>query len=384
MKVTIFQYRMFHYRERLFELMRDKAAAAGIELRVVYGQAYRHELKKRDSVDLAWGHKVRSMYFPIKEKKDLCWQPAPATVRDSDLFVFMHENRLLANYWWLLRRRLGLGPKVAFWGHGRDFQSNAPGGLREKWKRLTLRWPDWWFGYTCLTRAILLDARYPDERITVVNNAIDNEQFSRDLQQVSGAEIAALRDETGFAADDFVAVYCGSLYAEKRLDQLFDIAVRTHAIEPRFRLLILGDGALRGEVESFAASRPWVRYLGAVHRLRKATCFRMAQLLLGPGAVGLNILDAFIAGTPLVTMRSAKHGPEIGFLDDGVNGWLIDDDVDDYVACLVALMADPAALAAAQQAALRAAEEYTVERMAERFVAGMRAALRPENTEVPA
>ncbi|SMC23061.1 Glycosyltransferase involved in cell wall bisynthesis [Andreprevotia lacus DSM 23236] len=384
MKVTLFQYRLFHYRLRLFELMRQKCTQAGIELNIVYGQPYGDEIKKKDTGELPWGIKVKSRYFPIKEKKDLCWQPAPAAVRDSDLFVFMHENRLLANYWWLLRRSLGMGPRVAFWGHGRDFQSYAPNGLREKWKRMTLNWPDWWFGYTSLTRRIVEAAGFPSKRITVVNNAIDNEEFVAELAAVTDADIVSLLGETGFAPSDFVAIYCGSLYKEKRIEQLLAIAERIHEQQPAFRLLIVGDGAQRSEVEQHAASRPWIAYLGAVHGARKAACFKLARVLLCPGAVGLNILDSFIAGTPLLTMKSAMHGPEIGFLEHSQNGYLINDSDDEYVAQVDQLISQPAELARVRHGALLAANEYTVDRMAERFVEGLRAALADRRQEQPA
>ncbi|WP_159876280.1 MULTISPECIES: glycosyltransferase family 4 protein [Aquitalea] len=371
MKVTIFQYRLFHYRTKLFELMRVKCAQRGIRLDVVYGQPYRDEIKKKDTGRLDWAIPVKNTYFPIKEKKDICWQPAPAVVQDADLFVFMHENRLLANYYWLLRRRLGRSPRVAFWGHGKDFQSNAPGGLRERWKEKTLRWPDWWFGYTQHTRQIVEGSGFPPGQITVLNNAIDNVEFKEQLYMVSEADIARQRDELGLDAGDFVGIYCGSLYPDKRLDQLFEIADRLQQRAAHFRLLIVGSGAQQPYVEQMCATRPWIRFVGPRHGAGKAVLFRLAALTLCPGAVGLNILDAFIAGVPLITMAGAKHGPEICFLRNGVDGWLIGDAIDEYVSRVLRLMDTPMELQQMQQMALQAGEIYTVENMADNFVEGI-------------
>lgn len=376
MRVTIFQYRLFHYRTKLFELMRDKCQQRGIHLNVVYGQPYRDEIKKKDTGRLDWAIPVKNAYFPIKEKKDLCWQPTPAAVKDSDLFVFMHENRLLANYYWLLRRLIGKSPRVAFWGHGKDFQTNAPGGLREKWKEKTLRWPDWWFGYTEHTRRIVLNSGFPEERISVLNNAIDNIEFKEQLAAVTPQQIAQQRQELGLDAQDFIGIYCGSLYPDKRLDQLFAITDRLHAVAPQFRLLIVGLGAQQPYVEQMCASRPWIRFVGARHGHDKAVLFRLAQLTLCPGAVGLNILDSFIAGVPLITMAGAKHGPEICFMRNRIDGCLIDDSIDDYVDEVLKLIREPVLLQAMQQRALQAAEIYTVENMADNFVNGIERCLR--------
>ena len=84
-KVVIFQYRLFHYRVDLFNLMRRLAAERGIELVVVAGQAFGKEIPKRDEGTLGWECRVKSLYFPIEEKKDLCWQPWPKQHRDARL-----------------------------------------------------------------------------------------------------------------------------------------------------------------------------------------------------------------------------------------------------------------------------------------------------------
>jgi glycosyltransferase involved in cell wall biosynthesis len=378
-KVTIFQYRLFHYRVKLLELLRQKCAVRGIELVIVHGQPFGDEIKKRDTGVLSWATPVKNWYFPIKEKKDLCWQPLPREARNSDLLVFMHENRLLANYWWLLRRRLGLGPKVAFWGHGRDFQSCAPSGWRERWKKLSLTWPDWWFAYTALTEKILLAARFDPARITVLQNAIDNQAFADELAAVDDDRLQRTRLQWALGAQDFVALYCGSLYQDKRLDLLLEACSIVQARLPGFRLLLAGDGAMRQTVEDFCRNHPWAHYLGAQYGLEKAALFRLARVSLCPGAVGLNILDSFVAGTPMLTRIDARHGPEIAFLESGVNGFAVDGELAAYAAELEALVRDPARLLQARLGALLSAEKYTVEHMAERFACGLTTCLNADS-----
>jgi len=374
-KVTIFQYRLFHYRVKLLELLHEKCAARGIELVVVHGQPFGDEIKKRDTGVLPWATAVKNWYFPIKEKKDLCWQPLPREARNSDLLVFMHENRLLANYWWLLRRRLGLGPKVAFWGHGRDFQSYAPGGWRERWKKLSLNWPDWWFAYTVLTEKLLQVAGFDQQRVTVLHNAIDNQALSDDLASVDAGQLAALRSELGLSEQNFVGVYCGSLYPDKRLELLFEAGELIYQRNPEFRFLLIGDGVSRPQAEQLCARHSWARYMGVQYGVKKAALFKLSQLTLCPGLVGLNLLDAFVAGAPLITLSDSLHSPEIVYLEDGVNGYFVEGGAENYARCVESLIRNPPLLATLRAGALHSAEVYTVERMAERFASGLQSCL---------
>ena len=115
-RILILQYRLFHYRVDLFSRMREMAIERGWDLQVVAGQPFGKEKLKKDEGRLDWVVKVTNRYFPVTEKKDLCWQPVPRHLRNPDIVVFMQENRLLSNYWWIFRRAILRGPRVAYWG----------------------------------------------------------------------------------------------------------------------------------------------------------------------------------------------------------------------------------------------------------------------------
>ena len=95
--------------------------------------------------------------------RDLCWQPFPSELKNSDLIVIMQENRILSNYTFLLRHLL-FGLPLAYWGHGANLQSVAPRGLREKWKSFLLTKVDWWFAYTDATVDIVKRAGFPEDQ----------------------------------------------------------------------------------------------------------------------------------------------------------------------------------------------------------------------------
>ncbi|MBL8324398.1 MAG: glycosyltransferase family 4 protein [Rubrivivax sp.] len=369
-RVVITQHRLLHYRQAFFDRLRTAAAARGIEVRLVHGQPSATEALKKDTGQLPWADVMVNRFWRVRGV-DVIWQPFPPGLRDADLVVLIQENRILSNYPWLLRIGVRPGQRVAYWGHGRNLQSAAPTGLRERWKRWFVNRVDGWFAYTESTRELLEGDGFPPERIAVLNNAIDNEQFQRDLRAVSDEVRASCRARIGATADAPVALYCGSLYPDKRLELLLAAADRVQAAMPAFRLVIVGDGPSRDVIAQAAASRPWLHAVGVQRGAEKAAWFAISQLYLSPGAVGLHVLDAFCAGTPMITTGNARHGPEVAYLRSGENGFVVDDDAKVYADTVIELLRDPARLQRVRDAASDDARRYTLENMVQRFVEGI-------------
>lgn len=368
-KVVICQHRLLHYRMGLFDRLRAACAQRGVDLHLVHGQAARREAVKKDEGSLPWARKVQNRFWEVGAR-DLVWQPFPADLRDADLVVVMQENRILSNYP-LLFSRLWSRRRLAYWGHGVNFQSNAPGGLREKWKHMMLKRVDWWFAYTEMTAEIVRRTGYPAARITCLDNAIDNEAFERDLANVTDVQLQAMRAEIDAPEGAPVGLFCGSIYPDKRLGYMIDAADRIHAALPAFRLVLIGDGPSGGEIRAAMESRPWLIWVGVRMGLEKAAWFRLADVVINPGAVGLHVLDAFCSGTPMITTLESRHGPEVAYLKDGVNGRVVRGGPDHYAEAVIALFNDRAKLDALKQAALRDAKHYTLGNMVERFADGI-------------
>jgi L-malate glycosyltransferase len=373
-KVVILQHRLLHYRTNLFELLRKACFDCDIDLQLVHGQASPRESIKKDEGSLPWARKVSNRFLAIGEK-DIVWQPFPADLRDADLVVVMQESRILSNYP-LLLSRLWSSRKVAYWGHGANFQSDAPAGFRERWKRKILNRVDWWFAYTDLTRDILLTNNYPKEKITVLDNAIDNNRFIADLESVTESELGKLRDALNLAEDGKLGLFCGSLYPDKKLGFLIKAADIIHTKLPNFRLVIIGDGPSAAELQELIKDKPWAHWVGVRKGVEKAAYFKLADVVLNPGLVGLHILDSFCAGAPMFTTNNARHSPEIAYLEHGVNGFILTDDPAVYAVEVVSFLKDKSRFEAARKAAKDAAHKYTLENMIANFVKGIESCLK--------
>jgi glycosyltransferase involved in cell wall biosynthesis len=138
-----------------------------------------------------------------------------------------------------------------------------------------------------------------------------------------------------------------------------------------FHVVVIGSGPAKTFIEQAASANPWLHPVGARFGREKAIYFKLAEVMVNPGVLGLHILDAFSVGLPVVSISNARHGPEIAYLHNGVNGVLTGDTVDEYAEAVTRLLSDEAWRESLSTNALASSLNYTVERMAERFVEGL-------------
>ncbi|NWG38565.1 MAG: glycosyltransferase family 4 protein [Hydrogenophilaceae bacterium] len=362
--VCIIQRRLTHYRVPLFDALRERLAEHAIRLVLLAGNGTPDEEKKHDSGELHWAARIPARYWLGNR---LCWQSLGQHLSGTNLVVVTQENKLLQNHLLMLKPRKF---KLAFWGHGANLQSNNPNGLKERFKRWTTNRVDWWFAYTQMSADLVGAAGFPHERITVLNNAVDTAELLSHRQTVTPAETQALRESLGLGVGP-VGVYVGSLYADKRLDFLFDAAEAIRARVPDFHLLIMGEGPESDKVQAWCAAHPWARWVGAKFGRDKVACMSVASIMLNPGALGLAIMDSFVCEVPLLVVSNGNHGPEIAYLENGVNGLMTANDLQDYADACVRLLQNPVELDRLRAGCATSAREYTVENMAQRFAEGI-------------
>jgi L-malate glycosyltransferase len=352
--VAVIQEWLPRYRVPFFSLLRDLLDARGIELHFCYGQPAGPMAQRSDAADLPWAYKVVNTHLG-----PLVWQPVWRHVRRADLVIVEQANRLALDYLLLVARPVG-GPRVAFFGHGANLQGN-PSSFRERWKRMVLvQSPDWWFAYTEGVANRVASAGYPRDRITVVQNAVDT-------SELAGVNVPKKAGR---------CIYVGSLYEYKRLPFLLEAADRVAMEIPQFELIVVGDGPLRSWLQCKAQTRPWLYLEGANHGGVRDKLFASSELTLMPGTVGLVVVDSFAARAPLVTMHDGLHSPEIDYLQDGLNGRVVEySSVERYAEAVIQLLAKPALREKLVDGCEKSARKYTVEAMTINFVSGILAVM---------
>jgi len=381
-RVAIIQAVLTQYRKPLIEMMRLELEANGVELIVLYGDRNEHHDDLGDLVELDWGSKVRNCEITIFGIK-LVWQPVLPYLKGVDLIIVTQESKLLVNYVLLIKQFCG-GSKVAFWGHGVNFQSKRKKGILEFWKKVYSRYADWWFTYTEGGRNIIKASQFPEERITVVQNAIDTKSLGLYLSKITAHRKKVIRRQRGLGGSN-ICVFCGGMYPKKDIKFLLRSAKLIRAQISDFELVFIGSGPDRNIVDDFAAQHAWAHALGPLFDEQKVAVFSVCELQLMPGLVGLGILDSFAMGVPLITTDNPVHSPEIEYLINKKNGVMTERDDEVYANTVVRLLNDRQALKEMQRNAVSSARRYSVESMTERFTDGILKALGDlnENTDRP-
>lgn len=98
--------------------------------------------------------------------------------------------------------------------------------------------------------------------------------------------------------------------------------------------------------------------------------FKIAAVQIMPGAVGLGILDSFAMETPLITTVQDFHGPEISYLENGKNGVITKNDIEEYSNAVVKLLISKEYIKMSSYCQL-CAGKYTIEHMVENFKTGV-------------
>ena len=370
----IVQERLWHYRVPFYEALRRRLREEGIEVVLVHGQPSRHEEGRDDSGHLGWAIEIKNRSWCMGESEFL-WQPCLSHVSDCDLLVVQQENRMLVNYWLLFRKKF-MKQKLAFWGHGKNCQASNPNGLKERWKRLFLKSPDWWFAYTDFSKDILLRAGFPADRITVVENAIDTTESIRIFDEITEEEINELRRQYYITKEMPVGIFCSRLYREKRIDFLLQCVAQVKERVSDFHFFVIGSGPDSSIVEEYARNHGnWFHYVGPKYSREKVKFFKLAQFQLMPGPVGLHIVDSFALLTPIITTDIDCHGPEIIYLENGINGIMSENKIDAYVGEIVRFIEDKTYQERLVKGCMQARKQYTIENMAENFARGVVAAM---------
>jgi len=360
-----------HYRAPFHERLRAILSHHDVHYTVVYCAPRDENVKKNDTIDISWGEKVSSTAFP----GGMIYQHGLMQAMKSDLVIIQQENKLLLNYILTIASRIGI-KKVAYFGHGRNFQSRNREGLSERFKRFWATKVDWWFAYTEETRAHIQHLGFPSERITVFNNSVNTALMRQQLSASTEESRGALAESIGLAGKN-VGVFVGGVYPDKRMEFLINAADRIRNQIPDFELIIIGGGADLPLVNKLAQTRPWIHVLGPRFGQEKIELMALGHVFMMPGLMGLAILDAGTVGLAIATTAFPWHSPEIAYLEPGISGLKVADweNTEAYAREVTALLLDRPALERMREGARAMADRYSIEAMAENFASGVLKAL---------
>jgi glycosyltransferase involved in cell wall biosynthesis len=204
-------------------------------------------------------------------------------------------------------------------------------------------------------------------RLRLIPSAVDAARFRPD--PLARAKVVDRYDLPG---DALIAGAAAQLIRRKGLDALPRLASRWSEAEPRFRLLVFGQGGRGPALERRVAA------LGLTDTIRLCGYERDwpelvpgLDLFLHPArreGLGLAVLEAMSAGVPVV---AAAVGGIVDAIEDGVDGRLLPPAAfERWYACVLDLLRDADTRARLGRAARRKVESaFTIARMTESYIA---------------
>jgi glycosyltransferase involved in cell wall biosynthesis len=277
------------------------------------------------------------------------------------------------------------GRKVIFWGHGAEPIGDFGGVLRRLLvgarhaKRWMARRGDGYLAYTEGGQRALIAAGFSPERVFVVRNTIDTEEQELVHGELLGADPQRLRRELGLSPSSVVLLYVGSVYPEKRLEQMIEVVgglASEQTTKREIELVVIGDGPDLEMIRARAAGLPGVHFRGKVMDQEEVGRYmRVAAAVVYAGGVGLAVNHAFSQGVPVIMRADAPHGPEAEYVEDGSNGLVVDGTLDRFSEVLARFVDSPAEQERLASGALASRDALGIEQMARNFDAGVKAVL---------
>lgn len=204
-------------------------------------------------------------------------------------------------------------------------------------------------------------------RDVVIQNGVDADYF---FDRYTPQQKAATRAEFGFATGDFVVGICAALRVEKAHGDLLRAVRRLRDLGVPAKLLIIGDGLLRGEIERQIAQLELGGHAviaGHRHDVRPyiVCCDVMTLTSHVVETFSIAALESMALGKPVVLTRIGGAEEQVRH---GSNGFLFEPgDIETLAKQLRRLTAGTERLSMGAVAARDVRERFTIQRMVERF-----------------
>lgn len=252
----------------------------------------------------------------------------------------------------------GYGPtsQMAFlssWMHGRRIvlfnegwlQTESQYSARQRWiKRFMIRRAHAFLGASKKAGELYRYDGAPGDRVFVTPMAVANERFAPD----------------GSAKKEFDLLFSGQFIERKCPLFVADVAKRVAEHRP-VRLLLLGDGPLREKtLQRLREDRVEFEWPGFVQQEKLPDYFRRSRVVLFPtqsDTWGIVANEACAAGLPVLTTPMAGVANDL--VVHGVNGFVLDLDINIWAEHIVRLLNDVELYAKMSGNAVRAVQRFT-------------------------
>jgi len=278
---------------------------------------------------------------------------------------------------WLWSIRKSLARYWIWWGHGFSFTLYPGSSWKAKGKEQVRHYMtkrgDGILTYTQRGADFWKRSGMNPEQVVPYFNTIDVERLKRTGDAISHSQCEEIQ-ESYHLKDKKILLFSGRMYTNKRVDFLLHAFSTLKKTTPHVALFVLGNGPERPSLEKLRENLQLddVHFLGEiVDPAETAVFFRLADLLVLPGTVGLAIVHGFSFGLPMVTTDHPFHSPEIEYLLPGVNGVMTPMNEDAYSTAIKNILHNPDQLEDMKKAAKASGDKLLLTDSVQRFLNGI-------------
>ena len=246
-----------------------------------------------------------------------------------DAILCLNNATQLTEYFALILSKI-FRIKFIWWTHGYDHDTQGRNRILKKIKKkyslFFLK-----FGDKIITFSDggqnYLSKFINDDKIIVAHNTLDTVSLIEKYNYLKyNFTKEQVRKEIALENDDFVLLFSGRLNIKKKVDDAIKVVKSILNEGPNIKFIIIGDGEEKKNLEQLAGVYVNDRIIFTCSIFDEnllAKYFYSSDLFLMPGYVGLAIIHAFSFGLPLITADVDNHSPEIEYLQNDKNGYMI-------------------------------------------------------------
>lgn len=160
-------------------------------------------------------------------------------------------------------------------------------------------------------------------KISVIPNAVELDHFSR--QKADAMIVEKLHQTFGFQKNDTILCFCGRLGQEKSVDLLLKFFAQCCKINNHIKLLIIGDGPARTELEKLSRqlkTAHMVIFAGEVPHDTIREMYACCDLFVTASRSEVNsisMLEAMAMGLPVLHIHDEANAGQVA---EGINGYV--------------------------------------------------------------
>lgn len=205
-------------------------------------------------------------------------------------------------------------------------------------------------------------------RIEIIPNAIHLISFKED----DVFKRTEIKKKYNLKEDDKIILFVGRVASEKSIDKIIKaLAIIKKRDISKVKLLIIGDGPAMDELKQLARTlkiEKDVIFAGTVsyeeirHYYKMAYVFTIASTT---ETFGIVTIEALASGVPVLAVKAPGA---VDILTDGVDGLLVDNDVEKFANALEKIIREPELREKLSRGTLKTSEKYSIDTISERML----------------